>query len=154
MWVQYIGCDEPLNSNLSKLWLQIKEDFRHIYNIEVHCYVLTSESALGEIHGFADASQRAFGCCIYYCVCINGSYRTTLLIAKSKVAPIKAQSLPRLELCAAVLLNKTWSKIKSKIFKFLSLIFFWTDSKIVLQWLKLHSSTLNCFVRNLISQLQ
>lgn len=154
MWVQNISWDEPLNSNLTKLWLQIKEDLSNIQNIQVPRYVLTSENSLGEIHGFADASQRAFGCCLYYRVFVNGSYRTTLLISKSKVAPIKAQSLPRLELCAAVLLSKTWSKIKSKIIKFVSSIFFWTDSKIVLQWLKLHASTLNCFVGNRISELQ
>lgn len=154
MWVQNIGWDEPLNSNLINLWLQIKQDLSYIHNIEVPRYVLTAENTLGEIHGFADASQRAYGCCIYYRVFIDGSYKTTLLIAKSKVAPIKAQSLPRLELCAAVLLSKTWSKIKSKISKYVSSIFFWTDSKIVLQWLKLHSSTLNCFVGNRVSELQ
>ncbi|XP_037828868.1 uncharacterized protein LOC119616534 [Lucilia sericata] len=154
MWVQNIGWDDPLNNSLTLMWLQIKADLEHIHEITIPRYVFTSENILGEIHGFADASQRAFGCCIYYRVLENGSYKTTLLIAKSKVAPIKAQSLPRLELCACVLLSRTWSKIKPKIGKFVSSIFFWTDSKIVLQWLKIHSSTLNCFVANRVSELQ
>ncbi|XP_046810021.1 uncharacterized protein LOC124420605 [Lucilia cuprina] len=100
MWVQNIGWDDPLNNSLTLMWLQIKADLEHIHEITIPRYVFTSENILGEIHGFADASQRAFGCCIYYRVLENGSYKTTLLIAKSKVAPIKAQSLPRLELCA------------------------------------------------------
>lgn len=116
--------------------------------------MLTSPETLGEIHGFADSSQRAYGCCLYFRVLVEGKYKTTLLIAKSKVAPIKAQSLPRLELCAAVLLSKTWEKIKSKMTNFVSKTYFWTDSKIVLQWLKLPSSTLHCFVANRISELQ
>ncbi|XP_075157710.1 uncharacterized protein LOC142230976 [Haematobia irritans] len=154
MWVQNIGWDDPLTEHLKSLWLQIKSDLNYIHKVEVPRYVLTSNDTLGEIHGFADASQRAYGCCIYYRVCLKGEYKTTLLIAKSKVAPIKAQSLPRLELCAAVLLNSTWLKIQPKISSFVSSIYFWTDSKIVLQWLKLHSSTLNCFVANRISELQ
>ncbi|XP_061387580.1 uncharacterized protein LOC133322632 [Musca vetustissima] len=154
LWVQNIGWDDPLNDHLKALWLQIKEDLSYIHQVEVPRYVLTLSNRHGEIHGFADASQRAYGCCIYYRVSENGMYKTTLLIAKSKVAPIKAQSLPRLELCAAVLLSKTWLKIKSKIENFVSSLYFWTDSKIVLQWLKMHSSTLNCFVANRVSELQ
>ncbi|XP_073835822.1 uncharacterized protein [Musca autumnalis] len=154
LWVQNIGWDDPLNDHLKALWFQIKDDLSFIHQIEVPRYVLTSPDRIGEIHGFADASQRAYGCCIYYRVSENGMYKSTLLIAKSKVAPIKAQSLPRLELCAAVLLSETWLKIKPKIENFVSSLHFWTNSKIVLQWLKLHSSTLNCFVANRISKLQ
>ena len=116
--------------------------------------MFTSPETLGEVHGFADASQRAYGCCLYFRVLVEGKYKSTLLIAKSKVAPIKVQSLPRLELCAAVLLSKTWEKIKSKMANFVQKTFFWTDSKIVLQWLKLPSSTLHCFVVNRISEFQ
>ncbi|XP_073820296.1 uncharacterized protein [Musca autumnalis] len=107
LWVQNIGWDDPLSDHLKALWFQIKDDLSFIHQVEVPRYVLTSPDRLGEIHGFADASQRAYGCCIYYRVSENGMYKSTLLIAKSKVAPIKAQSLPRLELCAAVLLSET-----------------------------------------------
>ena len=154
IWIQNYDWDDKLNEELKLLWLQIRDDFNFIRNIHIPRYVFTSLEVPGEVHGFADASQRAYGCCIYFRVAVNGKYQTTLLIAKSKVAPIKTQSLPRLELCAAVLLNKTWQKIQSKMADFVSHIYFWTDSKIVLQWLKLHSSTLNCFVANRVSELQ
>lgn len=154
MWVQNCNWDDIISNPLKSLWLQIHEDLENIGKIEVPRYVLTTLEYRGEIHGFADASLRAYGCCIYYRDCSDGAYKTSLLIAKSKVAPIKAQSLPRLELCAAVLLSKTWHKIKPKIEKFVSSVYFWTDSKIVLQWLKLHSSTLQCFVANRVSELQ
>ena len=117
-------------------------------------YVLTSANTQGEIHGFADASQRAYGCCIYYRVFVDGVYKTHLLIAKSKVAPIKVQTLPRLELNAAILLSRTWIKIKPKMQNYTSSVYFWSDSSIVLQWLRLHSSTLQCFVANRVSELQ
>lgn len=154
IWLQNFDWDDVIDGNLKSLWLEIENDLAFIENIEIPRYVFTSVEIRGEVHGFADASQRAYGCCIYFRVLEQGKYKINLLIAKSKVAPIKAQSLPRLELCAAVLLSKTWDKIKLKMENFVSSVWFWTDSKIVLQWLKLHSSTLNCFVANRVSELQ
>ncbi|GBP10481.1 hypothetical protein EVAR_70789_1 [Eumeta japonica] len=154
IWLQNFDWDDIIQGDLKSMWLNIKEDLPYIETIEIPRYVFTTSEIRGEIHGFADASQRAYGCCIYFRILHQGKIKLSLLIAKSKVAPIKAQSLPRLELCAAVLLSKTWNKIKPKMENFVSSIWFWTDSNIVLQWLKLHSSTLNCFVANRVSELQ
>ncbi|XP_037930221.1 uncharacterized protein LOC119664950 [Teleopsis dalmanni] len=154
LWIHQLGWDDPLPPLLNQSWIQIQSDLEYLNHIEVPRYVLTSSACYSQVHGFADASQRAFGCCIYIRSKHNGFYKSSLLISKSKVAPIKAVSLPRLELCAAVLLCKTWNKIKPKVLPFINEIFFWTDSKIVLHWMKMHSSTLNCFVANRVSELQ
>ena len=153
-WMQNLEWDEVISGKIGDTWALIKEDLPFISQIEIPRYVSTAPESRGEIHGFADASQRAFGCCIYFRMLVNGTHKTVLLIAKSKVAPIKVQSLPRLELCAATLLSRTWEKIQPKMEKYVSSTYFWTDSSIVLQWLKLHSSTLNCFVGNRVSELQ
>ena len=154
LWLQNLSWDDPLPTHLNDLWQHSKTDLKNIQFIEVPRFVNTSSTELCEIHGFADASQRAYGCCIYVRSKHKDGFKVNLLIAKSKVAPIKAQSLPRLELCAAVVLNKTWQKIKYKLANYISSVTFWTDSKIVLQWLKMHSSTLNAFVANRVSELQ
>ncbi|XP_073814286.1 uncharacterized protein isoform X1 [Musca autumnalis] len=69
----------------------------------------------------------------------------------SKVAASQAQSLIRR---AVMFLNKTWLKSKYKTVYFVLSSLFWSDSKIVLQWLKLNSSILNCFVANHVTKLR
>ena len=68
-----------------------------------------------ELHGFSDASEKAYGAAVYV-RSINSSnqIKVQLLCSKSKL------SLARLELCAAVLLIK------------LILLYYWTDSSIAL----------------------
>ena len=56
-----------------------------------------------ELHAFCDASEKAYGACIYMKVIEeDGSFNISLVIAKGKLAPIKKVTLPRLELLGAV----------------------------------------------------
>jgi hypothetical protein len=58
-----------------------------------------------EIYGFSDAREVAYGACIYLrSIDVQGKITTRLLCSKSRVAPLKKLPLPRLELCAAMLL--------------------------------------------------
>nr|XP_023014014.1 uncharacterized protein LOC111503828 [Leptinotarsa decemlineata] len=60
-----------------------------------------------QMHGFCDASEKAYGACIYLRTTNSeGIVRITLVCSKSRVAPVSTVSLPRLELCAAALLAK------------------------------------------------
>lgn len=59
------------------------------------------------MHGFCDASEVTYGACIYVCSLDEvGTFDTNLLCSKSRVAPQKCVTLPRLELCGAVLLTE------------------------------------------------
>lgn len=113
----------------------------YINQIELPRFIQINPDSKFDIHGFADGSQLAYGCCIYIRVADSDHFHSNLLIAKSKVAPIVQQSLPRLELCAALLLRRTWNKIKHKFESYNYRIFFWSDSNIVLSWLTKHSSS-------------
>ncbi|GBN75838.1 hypothetical protein AVEN_78893-1, partial [Araneus ventricosus] len=75
--------------------------------INVPRWILSEQSIRVELHGFADASELAYGAVIYV-KSINsyGGSEVKLLISKSRVAPLKFVTIPRLELCAAVLLSK------------------------------------------------
>ena len=92
----------------------------------------------GNLHHFSDASQEGYGQVSYLrLVDEDGHIHCSLVIAKSRVTPLKFLSIPRLELTAAALsikvsliLNKERT-ISTSIRKF-----YWTDSKVVLGYVR------------------
>lgn len=90
--------------------------------------------------GFCDASERAYSAVVYITCPLNTGVESTLLISKTKLAPVKIVSIPRLQLCAAVLLSRLITRIASDLDINKSAIFAWPDSRIVLTWLRFHAS--------------
>ncbi|KAB0805650.1 hypothetical protein PPYR_02620 [Photinus pyralis] len=84
-----------------------------------------------ELHTFSDASQLAYGCCAYIRIQdFNNKYHVHLLCAKSKVAPLKTLTIPRLELCAALLSAQLASKLITILNTKFAETYFWCDSTI------------------------
>ena len=105
-----------------------------------------------ELHGFCDASENAFANVVYLCMTDSkGKMQVSLVLAKAKVAPIKWLKIPCLELCGAHLLAKVLHHVKGVLEISSSLVFAWTDSTIVLDWLKGNPRRFKQFVGNRIS---
>lgn len=108
-----------------------------------------------QIRGFADASINAFGCCLYLrCTTASGEHTSKLICAKSKVTPLKVISLPRLELCAALLLSRLASRIIPNLNLKISKSYFWSDSSIVLAWITSPSNKWKTFVAHRVGEIQ
>lgn len=156
LWLTKTDWDDRFPRVLQKECLQYQSQILEIKNVSIPCWIgPISESQNAEIHGFSDASNLAYGAVIYLRIQSSAhNLHTSLLFSKTKVAPLKVQSIPRLELCGAVLL----SRAMKFVIQFLSFekinIHCWTDSTVVLNWIKSYQSKWKAFVANRVSELQ
>ncbi|KMQ82329.1 hypothetical protein RF55_23333, partial [Lasius niger] len=107
LWLRGLEWDTPLNTADSGTWRALEEELHLLDRIRVPRWLqLTSPENTAEIHGFADASERGYAAVLYLRTFDPiGSPTVSLILAKSRVAPLKQVSLPRLELCGASLLT-------------------------------------------------
>nr|CAH7755984.1 unnamed protein product [Callosobruchus chinensis] len=130
------------------------ENLTTLCEIKLPRQVMLHNASRIELHGFCDASQRAYGACVYVKSITNDTSSTQLLCSKSRVAPLKTVSLPRLELCGALLLTRLMSKVLESIKISVDSVSYWTDSSIVLCWISAPPNTWKLFVSNRISKIQ
>lgn len=100
------------------------------------------------------ASEKGYGAVVYSRVKENEEYRIELLTSKSRVAPVKVVTIPRLELCAANLLVNLLEIVIPLFDKVECEIYCWSDSQTVLRWLLKPSSTLKTYVANRVANIQ
>jgi hypothetical protein len=153
LWLTKGDWDSPIPQHLIAEWFKFQESFNEINNFSVpRCVILTTNCAF-ELHGFSDASTFAYAAAIYCRQIHNGRAKVCLLVSKTKVAPIKQVSIPKLELCGAHLLSKLFHSVMEILKNYNYDIFAWTDSKVVLSWLSAHPCKWKTFVANRTSQI-
>ncbi|XP_067209986.1 uncharacterized protein [Linepithema humile] len=156
LWTLHLDWDESLPVNVHTEWKAYLSQIKQLNNfciprnaMEIHPIVRI------ELHGFCDASQNAYGACLYIRVTDqDGIHYTNLLCSKSRVAPLKTVNLPRLELCGAQLLSQLVHKTIQVLDLQLHEIYYWTDSTIVIGWIKSPSRNFSTFVANRIGEIQ
>ena len=107
------------------------------------------------LHTFVDASQDAYGAVVYLKVSYeSGSVSSRLVAAKTRVAPLTATSIPRLELMAAILGLRLTESVSRVYSGGLAQAVFWSDSMNVLWWIRGRSRTFKPFVANRVGEIQ
>ncbi|XP_075211192.1 uncharacterized protein LOC142318507 [Lycorma delicatula] len=99
--------------------------------------------------------QDGYGACIYLrSVNTFGNISVKLLCSKSRVAPVKQISIPRLELCGALLMARLLNFVNLALKLTINKIYLWTDSTVVLSWISALPTKWKTFVANRVSEIQ
>ena len=155
LWKAQIGWDERVPANLHETWIEYRNQLPLLNHIQFdRCIIVPNQIDL-QLHGFCDASEKAYGACLYLRSTNNqGKHHTSLICSKSRVAPIKPVTLPKLELCAALLLANLYKSTSSALKLKISKLHFWSDSTITLHWINTEPHTLKTFVAHRVAEIQ
>ena len=146
--------DTKLPEKYLETWLLFKSQLVYLSDIKIPRYVNISNAETIYIAGFCDASQLGFAAAIYYIAKNStGEFKSNLLLSKTRIAPKNISSIPRLELCGALLLVNLMNHVKKSIpYIPQNSYFYFTDSLNVLYWLRSESFDWPVFVSNRLKQ--
>lgn len=154
LWSDHnVGWDDPIPEKILRRWSSFANNLHFLTELKFPRRVLINDPVYIELHCFCDASQRAYGSCIYVrSLDIHGNVQISLLCAKTRVAPIKPTTIPRLELCGALIGAKLTAAVTQALRCNFERVVYWTDSKVVIGWLKALQKT-KVFVANRVSTI-
>ena len=133
--------DANIPDDIREEWTEFMEDLKKHSCIIIPRYVgykLSNVLSDIELHGFSDSSQTAYSAVVYAKIKVENKCYVKLLASKTKVAPLKMLSIPRLELLVCLLLSKL---VRTVVDNLDSTVltknkFLWTDSKICVAWIR------------------
>ena len=100
--------DTLITGVLTEQWNKVVMEMSELNSVRIpRCYFRADSFLVSrQVHGFSDASNSAYAAVMYIRTeYIHGAVDVKLVAVKTKVSPIKGQSIPRLELMAALLLG-------------------------------------------------
>ncbi|KAK3727498.1 hypothetical protein QZH41_018364 [Actinostola sp. cb2023] len=134
-----LGWDDPLPERAMNRWQGWKNDLRNLEDVSVpRCYRPKEFGTVkrAELHAFSDASQDAIATAVYLREFNqDNDVSVTLVYGQEKVAPVRPTSIPRLELCGAVMATQAVSKVLKEIDIEISEVVYYTDSQVVLGYI-------------------
>ena len=137
LWRKKYSWDEQLENDILQRWQNWKNSLRFLSDVTIpRCYFSKQEheGSTLELHNFSDASEAGYGSVSYLRIAYpHGSIECSFVAGKSRNAPLKTVTIPRLELQAAVLAVQMDNAIRMELD--IRRVVFWTDSMIVLNYI-------------------
>ena len=150
--------DTPLPEELKQRWEHWRESLFHLERLKIQRCLKPAgfgEVVTAELHHFSDASTSGYGQCTYLRLLNRDSkVHCSLIIGKSRVAPLKHVTIPRLELVAALVSVKISALLQRELEYENVTEWFWSDSKIVLGYIANNARRFHVFVANRVQQIR
>lgn len=155
LWQLKVDWDQPVPDDIMIQWTEFSKGFTTLPKFHIPRFVMCDSPKRIEFHCFTDASQVGYGACVYVrSTNSDGKHEIYILCSKSRVAPIKPTSIPKLELCGALLGARLCKSVMASLRYEPNRIIYWCDSTIVLSWLRGDPSRLKTFVANRVCEIQ
>ncbi len=150
--------DSPLPNDLRPVWEKWRSDIHLLEKLHINrCFKPGNFGHVKaiELHHFSDASEYGYGQCSYLRQ-VNEQNRTHLafVIGKARVTPLKQVTIPRLELTAATISARISEFLRAELSYQHVKEYFWTDSKIVLGYVKNEAKRFHIYVANRVQQIR
>lgn len=154
LWEQRQGWDIPVEAEIATKFHEWTEQLPELSKINIPRWI---QSGPGEakhlsLHTFADASKKAYSAVIFLRIETDEGVSVHLLAARSRVAPLKRISIPRLELLAATIASRLYSSIQEQFSQDIE-SYFWSDSSTVLSWIR-RQEEWSVFVINRVREIR
>ena len=153
IWMAGIEWDDILPNDLKTKWEKWVSELPELSRLAIPRSLRLPYPEKVDLHIFSDASKDAYASVAYLvCQYSDNAPSSCLVASKCRVAPVKAMTIPRLELMGAVLS----SRLAQDILKVLTVdrVVFWTDSENVWHWVRNQSREFKPFVANRIGEIQ
>jgi len=145
-WKKQLKWDDEISDEDHADWLKWLNDLEKVSLLKIprlrfKSHNISDASSL-ELHTFCDAGKEAFAAVSYLVATINNYRHVSFVMSKAKVAPIKIKTkteiseMPRLEMLACLIAARLSKTIVDFHKENEIEIFCWSDSEIVLNWLK------------------
>lgn len=152
-----LGWDDPIPSAAAQEWIRWLEDLSQLEQFHVTRCLKPSdfgEVIMAQLHHFTDASEEGYGV-VTYLLLQNARLQlhSAFIMGKSRVAPLKPITIPRMELTAATMASRMDTFWKRELHMQLQPSVFWSDSTSVLKYIKNETSRFRTFVANRVSEI-
>ena len=146
--------DSQLPRELCVAWEGWMEQAFVIPEIKIPRWVQYEPKSAIQLHVFCDASEEAICAAVYLRVKRKKEIFVTLLAGKARVSPLKAESISRLELAAAVMGVRLCGAVKDIYDVSEDQTFYWTDSMVTLHWINVPAKAFKAFVAHRVGEIQ
>lgn len=148
--------DAPLPDNSKAEWCKWKESLQDLQSLQIqrpYTSLSTTNAQKRELCVFADASVKAIASVAYIKVSTSESTEVGFMFGKTKLAPQSGLTIPRLELCAAVLAVEVAELIVAEMDISFDNIEYYTDSKVVLGYIYNQTRRFYVYVHNRVQRI-
>ncbi|XP_035229049.1 uncharacterized protein LOC118201122 [Stegodyphus dumicola] len=155
IWKRKINWDDVLPIDISNRFLAWVKKLSLLKECKIPRRLVSGpfEDCRISLHCFCDASEVSYAACIFLRSEFNEKISVKLVTSKSRVAPTKEITIPRLELLGALILSRLYGQVVDGLELKDNTVYFWTDSTVALTWIKRESSW-NTFVGNRVTEIR